>query len=437
MASMHRGQSAARRHAAFSSGNGRSICPERRAFAWRVAAVWLLALLATLALAPRRAGAEEAPAPGGPDIELFSRRGCPRCTAAKAFLDELGAERPGLEVAVRAVDADAAARARLRTLATRHAVRVLSVPAFYFPARDRLVIGFEDRETTGSKLRAILDGGEPAGVSDAEALACPAEETEPCEGAAGAPAPAADEVETGAFGRVSASRLGLPLFTVVLGLLDGFNPCAMWVLLFLLSMLVHLKSRRKMALIAATFVVVSGLAYFAFMAAWLNVFLLIGLSRGVQIALGVIAAVVGAINVKEFFAFKKGISLTIPERAKPGIYARVRSILRAEHMAGALGGVIVLAVLVNTVELLCTAGFPAVYTQILTMQGLPSWQHYAYLALYNVAYMADDAVMVTIAVVTLGHHKLTERGGRVLKLVSGVAMLGLAAALLFKPDLLV
>jgi hypothetical protein len=236
------------------------------------------------------------------------------------------------------------------------------------------------------------------------------------------------------FGSLSVRELGLPIFTLAIGLLDGFNPCAMWLLLFLLALLVNLRSRVKMLLIGGTFVAVSGIIYFAFMAAWLNVFLFIGFSRVVQLALGGMAGLVGAINVKDFFAFHEGISLSIPDAAKPGLYSRIRRILQAENLPGALAGVIVLAVLVNMIELLCTAGFPAVYTQILTLQQLPWWEYYAYLGLYNMAYMLDDSVILTVAVVTLGHHKLQENEGRWLKLVSGVVMLGLAVVLIAKPE---
>jgi uncharacterized membrane protein HdeD (DUF308 family) len=86
------------------------------------------------------------------------------------------------------------------------------------------------------------------------------------------------------------------------------------------------------------------------------------------------------------------------------------------------------------IELLCTAGLPAVYTQILIWHDLPWWGYYGYLGLYNVAYMLDDSLMLTIAVVTLGRRKLQEQEGRWLKLVSGVVMLGLGVVLLVKPD---
>jgi hypothetical protein len=211
----------------------------------------------------------------------------------------------------------------------------------------------------------------------------------------------------------------------------------MWVLLFLLSVLVNLKDRWKVLAVAGTFVVVSGLAYLAFMAAWLNVFQLVGLLRPVQIVLGLIGATVGTIHVKDFFAFKKGVSLSIPESAKPGLYARVRRIMTAENLLGALVGAAVLATLVNIIELLCTAGLPAMYTGILSMQNYPVWVNYLYLCLYIVGYMFDDSIMVGIAVVTLGHHKLQERGGRVLKLISGMVILALSGVMIFRPEWLV
>jgi len=247
---------------------------------------------------------------------------------------------------------------------------------------------------------------------------------------------ASDVIDLPLFGSVSMSRLGMPVFTLAVGLIDGFNPCAMWVLLFLLSILVNLKSRLKILAVAGTFVFISGVAYFAFMAAWLNVIQFAAHLRAVQITLGLLAVGIGSIHVKDFFALKKGISLSIPESAKPGIYSRVRRIVMAENLTGAIAGASVLAILVNLIELLCTAGLPSLYTAILTMQGYAAWKNYAYLALYNVAYMFDDAVMVTIVMISLSRHKLQETEGRWLKLISGVVVLALGVVMLVRPDLL-
>jgi hypothetical protein len=127
------------------------------------------------------------------------------------------------------------------------------------------------------------------------------------------------------------------------------------------------------------------------------------------------------------------VSLSIPQSAKPGIYARVRGILQAENLTAALIGTVVLAVLVQVIEFMCTSGFPALYTRILTLRKLPGWEYYGYLLLYNVAYMLDDVIVLGIGVVTLSIRKLQEREGRWLKLGSGVVMLGLAVYLLAAP----
>ncbi|MEQ9409108.1 MAG: glutaredoxin domain-containing protein [Fuerstiella sp.] len=245
------------------------------------------------------------------------------------------------------------------------------------------------------------------------------------------------EMEVPVFGRLNAEQLGMPVFTFLIGLVDGFNPCAMWVLMFLLSVLVNIRERKKILVIAGTFVVVSGLAYYAFMAAWLNVFMLVGLDRPAQLILGATAIVIGVVNVKDFFAFGKGVSFSIPDSAKPGIYARVRRIVAARHLWAALTGAIVLAVLVNVVELLCTAGLPAMYTKILTMQQYSPVVNYLYLGLYIVAYMLDDSLLVAVVVITLSRKKLQESQGRWLKLLSGLVILGLGIVMIAKPDLLV
>jgi len=365
---------------------------------------WIGVVLVGLALGGVAQAAADQPAP---DIEMFTREGCPFCAAALEFLQDVQRQRPALRLEVHDVQTDRRAFERLVALAKQHGVEHLGVPAFY--VRGRLVVGFAGPETTGAELRALLERAEPA-------------------------AHAAEAVEVPFLGRLSVRQLGLPVFTVVLGLLDGFNPCAMWVLLFVLSLLVNLRDRAKMALIGGTFVVVSGIVYFAFMAAWLNLFLLVGVSRATQILLGVIAGAIGILNIKDFIASGHGPSLAIPASARPGIYSRVRGILMAESLGAALGAVIALAFLVNAVEMLCTAGFPALYTRILTLRDLPVWQYYAYLVLYNVAYVLDDGVMLALAVVTLSRRKLQERGGRWLKLVSGAVMVALAVVLIGWPD---
>jgi len=198
----------------------------------------------------------------------------------------------------------------------------------------------------------------------------------------------------------------------------------------MISVLASLRDRKRMLAIVGTFVAVQGIAYFAFMAAWLNLFLFIGLSRPSEMVIGGLAILAGAINLKDFFAFGRGITLSIPGSAKPGIYQRLRTILHADRLWPAVAGAIVLGVLVQVIELLCTSGFPALYTRILTLRDLDHAAYYGYLLLYNLMYMADDFIVLGIGLVTLSGRRLQEREGRVLKAVAGVAMIGLGAYLL-------
>ena len=420
-------------------------------------------------------------------MRVFGRAGCSRCAKAKAFFPTLRARYPGLRIDYQDAIENAAAGREYNELVRSQRLGGVSFPGFWFCRQ--LMVGFDRAETTGARLEEALrrwtfeceEPGQPdepktisgrsrsqvrwvsypvpfrqetgeqePGASSAtqepgavdqtgEDLPLPGEVPElvldeSADVVDGKRGPSADEIDVPWFGRISATQLGMPVFTLLIGLVDGFNPCAMWVLLFLLSVLVNLRVRWKILAVAGTFVVVSGLAYLAFMAAWLNVFLLVGYLRWVQILLASLAIFVGSVHVKDFFAFKRGLTLSIPDSAKPGIYARVRRIVMAEHLYGAIAGAFVLAVLVNVVELLCTAGLPALYSQVLMLQDYPAWKNYAYLGLYIVAYMLDDSIMVGIVVLTLGKRKLQEHEGRWLKLVSGLVILALGLVLLFRPD---
>jgi len=230
------------------------------------------------------------------------------------------------------------------------------------------------------------------------------------------------------------TRLSLPVLTVIIAGLDAFNPCAFFVLLFLLSLLVHQQDRRRMLLIGGVFVFFSGLMYFAFMAAWLGLFRIVGSLPWITAAAGLLALVMGAVNIKDFFAFRQGVTLSIPEARKADIFRRGRGILTAGSLPAMLAATVLLAMAANFYELLCTAGFPMVYTRLLTLYEPSPARHYLYLALYNAIYVLPLLAIVLAFVATMGARKLSEREGRLLKLLSGVMMLGLGVLLLVAPE---
>ena len=214
------------------------------------------------------------------------------------------------------------------------------------------------------------------------------------------------------------------MLTLVLAGMDAFNPCAFFVLLFLLSLLVHAKSRTRMAIVGGTFVLFSGLVYFVFMAAWLNVFLIAGELRVITFIAGLVALTVAALNIKDYFWFKAGPSLSIPDAAKPGLFKRMREVVAS----GSMGPMLVSTVLLAHRRQLVRAALH---------RGLPDGLHARadarrprVLAVLRLArglqrdLRAAAARIVTVFTRTMGARKLTETEGRLLKLISGFMMLG-------------
>jgi hypothetical protein len=318
-------------------------------------------------------------------------------------------------------------------------VEALSIPGFVFCRQ--VMIGFDTAATTGADLEKALDTCHARRVAspgaDPASSATPATSAAP---AGGQPAASAwsprPVVHLPFIGTVDAEALSLPLLTLVLAGMDAFNPCAFFVLLFLLSLLVHAKSRARMLIVGGTFVLFSGIVYFVFMAAWLNVFLIAGELRIITVIAGLVALTVATLNIKDYFWFKEGPSLSIPDAAKPGLFRRMRGVVTTGNMVPMLASTVLLAIVANSYELLCTAGFPMVYTRALTLAKLEPWQYYAWLAAYNVIYVLPLLAIVIVFTRTMGARKLSESEGRILKLVSGFMMLGFGLMLLLAPGLL-
>ncbi len=344
---------------------------------------------------------------------------CSHCAEAEPFIDHLESTYDWLEISrVSTQEATDEEIDTALTLADDVGEDIVGVPTFLFC--ERMEVGFDTIETTGASMEEALVGCHNA-VAGAVTEADATDE---------------DDLHVPILGDIDANAVSLPLFTVAIASLDAFNPCAFFVLLFLLSLLVHARSRWRMALVGGVFVVISGVMYFAFMAAWLNVFLVTGQLRWVTTVAGLIAVTLAVFNMKDYFFPDTAGSLSIPESAKPGLFARMRKLTTGDAMPTVLLGTIALAAVANSYELLCTAGFPLVFTRVLTLNDLPTSTYYGYLALYNVVYVIPLMTIVGVFVWTLGSRKLSENEGKFLKLMSGTMMLGLGLLLLLKPDLL-
>lgn len=353
-------------------------------------------------------------------VYYFYSETCPHCIDARPFVATLNA-RDWIDLRAYEVATNREHALLYRDVAAAIGEQARSVPAFIFCGS--MHTGFDRPETTGAVLLARMEycHADPDGVLGTS--------TDP-----GLKPGQVMGMEVPVLGFISPSDWGLPILTVVIAGLDAFNPCAFFVLLFLLSLMVHARSRARMMLVGGTFVLISGLIYFVFMAAWLNVFLLIGELRTVTLIAGLIAVSLAAVNIKDYFwSGSGGPSLSIPESKKPGMYQRVRNLVAARSLWAVLVGTAVLAVAVNSYELLCTAGLPMVYTRILTLREADTFVYYMYLVLYNIIYVIPLLIIVMLFVLRFGSRKLGESEGRLLKLMSGTMMLGLGGVMLVAP----
>ena len=239
-------------------------------------------------------------------------------------------------------------------------------------------------------------------------------------------------------GEVNLKGLSIISVTVILGIVDGFNPCAMWVLLFLISMLIGLKDRKRMWILGFTFIFTSAIIYFLFMSAWLNLMEVIGTPIFVRALIGIFALVMGGFNLKTYFESRKnGIQCkVVGSKKKNKIIDNIKKFTKEKNLLIALLGIIVLAITVNVIELFCSLGLPVIYTEFLHISNLSGIQYYLYILLYTFFFMLDDIVIFVIAMFTLKITGITNKYSVIAKLIGGVIMVLIGILMIFAPELL-
>lgn len=414
---------------------GRTLTMMARIPFRRLAIVMALVAMMLAMAPPASSQTDEAPSGGSwweidddevvLDLYFVWSSTCPHCRKAHPFIESLEAKYPWLRVHWLQVDtADPAPTELAIDMAASIGRVIQGVPTFMWC--ENLVSGYDNDEGMGAALEESL----------LECRAGLTPTTDPATAISPSGEDGDDTVAIPIVGDVDAASVSLPTFTVLIAAVDAFNPCAFFVLLFLLSLLVHARSRLRMAIVGGTFVLFSGLIYFLFMTAWLNVFIVTENIRGITLVAGLVAVAIAAVNLKDAFGADGGPSLSIPDRAKPGLYARMRGLVAADRYPAMLAGTVALAIAVNSYELLCTAGLPMAFTRVLTLNDLSTGTYYLYLVLYNVVYVIPLLLIVGGFVLALGSRKLQAYEGRSLKLLSGTMMLGLGLILLFAPDAL-
>jgi thiol-disulfide isomerase/thioredoxin len=287
-------------------------------------------------------------------------------------------------------------------------------------------VGFESKEVTGTKIRNAL-------------IACLQKCANQTVENVIAKEPAPESVDLPFLGKTRIADFSLPMLAVVLGLVDGFNPCAMWVLVYLIALVMSLNDRKKIWLIVGSFVFASGALYFLFMTAWLNVFLFIGYVRAVTIIIGLAALGGGIISLREWWGAREEKALTCKvgdKEDKEKTITRMQEIISRPLTWTTLLAIVALAFVVNSIEFVCSAAIPAIFTQVLALSSLSWVEHYGYILLYVFFYMLDDLIIFSLAAFAVSSSNVGERYAKHCKLIGGVILLFLGLMLLFAPNLL-
>mgnify|MGYP003479246248 FL=1 len=237
------------------------------------------------------------------------------------------------------------------------------------------------------------------------------------------------------IGEVKLKNLTLPLITVVIGLADGFNPCAMWVLLFLISMLIGMKDKKRMWILGSTFLLISALIYLIFMMSWLNLANLLISVVWVRVIIAVVSLVGGFINLRGYIKHRKVSGCdVVDDKKRNKIITRIKKFTTEKNFWLAILGVIVLAISVNVVELACSAGLPVMFIEILSLNNLTAIEEIIYIVLYMLFFLLDDFVVFVIAMTTLSLTGVSSKYGNLSKLIGGILMLLIGLLLMFKPE---
>jgi len=349
-------------------------------------------------------------------INFFYSAICPHCAEEEEFLKELKDKYPGIEIKEYEVISSSENQEILKDFYENYQVpegRRGWVPVTFTPTR--YFIGFNQQigKEIENCLKECLGEGEKV----------------------------PQEIKIPFLGKIDVSKMSLPALTLTLGALDGLNPCAMWILLFLIALLINTRSRKRMWLVGGTFIAASGVVYYLILTAWLNLFLAISYVNLTRILIGVFALGVGVWQIKNFIGYRGVCPVTdgstkFGDRIRNGLRDRAEKLALSPLTLGIFGGVIILALGVNLVEFFCSAGLPAIYTRILTLSEISTLSYYFYLLLYTFIFMLDDLIIFSLAVITLSRIGFTEKYNYWATLIGGLLILILGILLIFKPEFL-
>lgn len=373
-------------------------------------------------------------------IYFFWGEGCPHCAAADPFLDELAKRYPQVKLKRYEVWHSPENRQLLKSMAAAYGQEPKAVPAIFIGGQ--YFEGFSDilASKIEKAVKRCLDGSCPdkgAGIVPKEPEIANPTSSHSSTPSLGAAVQDSDMLYLPFVGEVNLTGQSLFISTLLISFVDGFNPCSIWVLTMLLAITLHSGSRKKIIIIGLVYILVTAFIYALFMVGIFTMFSIVNYVVWIRVLVALTALFFALVNIKDYFWYKEGLSFTIADESKPGIYRNIRKVMEAgESTWGMIGGTIVLAAGVSLVEFSCTAGFPVLWTNLLIEQNASAGTFVMLLLIYMLIYQLDELVLFFVAVFSLKAYKMEETYGRLMKLIGGMLMLALALTMLFNPGLM-
>ena len=369
-------------------------------------------------------------------LYLFYGDGCPHCADEKEFLSSIEDKYPNLEIIKYEVwynveNANLLSQVQNKLHISRNGVPTTVIGEDFF-------IGYT--ESMGMKIeRAIEFYSSNEHIDAVEQIIAGTyvekeekeEQTEFAE-----QEEKSDEdmsIDVPLFGKVNLKNVSLMTAAVVIGLIDGFNPCAMWVLLFLISVLIGMKDKKRMWILGITFLFVSALVYLLIMLSWINIAVKITTVIWIRNLIAVFALIGAVLNIKSYFKSHDGCTV-VDDKKRKKIFSKIRKFTSAKSFLLALAGVVGLAISVNLVELACSAGLPLVFSELLVLNNVSSFMKFLYTLLYVLFFLIDDLIIFFIAMFTMKVTGISTKYNRYSHLLGGLIMLGIGMLLLLKPE---
>lgn len=345
------------------------------------------------------------------NLHIFVQPGCGHCTKAKKFLSTVRNNYSNIDFIFHDITQrneqglflEYAARLNLD-------LRRLGTPIIVL--KNKHITGYLSDEETGQEILNLLnDSNHKTKTKDKKTINLPI------------------------FGEINLFNTSLPLLTIMMGLADGFNPCAMWVLIYLISIVSQIKDRRKIWFLVGAFVLSSGILYFLFMTAWLNTFLYVGYIRSMAITIGLFAIYFGTMCIHEYIKNKGMVQCKLSKnKTRKKAMNKIEKLAMAKLSFATIMGIVFLAFVVNSVEFLCSAALPATYTYVLTTLELSTFMYYFYILFYTLFFMLDDLIIFGLAAFAINKYANGNKYEKYSTIVGGILMVLIGVFIIFFPN---